>query len=139
MKNVMKTLMLLIFGSFSMSAQISQPLVAKVPFDFSAGFKSFPAGEYKVLPGPVKGIVTIGSSDGKITGFVSSLGTISLRAQTHSRLIFNRYGNQYFLSQIWIEGTTSGAELYQTPAEREAALKAAAARTSIIASKHSQK
>jgi len=34
-------------------------------------------------------------------------------------LIFNRYGNEYFLSQVWAKGGSVGRGLPKTRAERE--------------------
>jgi hypothetical protein len=41
--------------------------------------------------------------------------------QTETRLIFHRYGNQYFLSQIWTSGQKLGRELLVGRAEQEVA------------------
>jgi len=117
------------------NAQLSRGLVAKVPFDFAAGYKSFPAGEYRVFSGPAQGIVSVRSLDGKTSGFVTSQRAESLKAPAKSSLVFNRYGDQYFLSQIWVAGDASSAQVRKTPAELEAARKAGATKESVIASK----
>ena len=38
--------------------------------------------------------------------------------QGDSKLVFNRYGDQFFLSQVWIAGLTDGQELTKTGRER---------------------
>jgi hypothetical protein len=131
----LRILALLTIGSVTVSAQLSRDLVAKVPFDFVAGYKSFPAGEYRVSSGPAQGLVTVRSLDGKTSGFVMSHRAESVKTQTNSRLIFNRYADRYFLSQIWVEGDTSGAQLRKTPAELEAAERAGITRESVIGSR----
>lgn len=35
------------------------------------------------------------------------------------KLVFHRYGNQYFLSQFWIHGSSVGFELPKSKAERQ--------------------
>ena len=45
--------------------------------------------------------------------------------QAESKLIFNRYGNHYFLSQIWTQGDNSGRELFKSQRESELAGKQA--------------
>jgi hypothetical protein len=41
--------------------------------------------------------------------------------RTKTKLVFNRYGDQYFLSQIWEEGNLMATQLTKTSAERKAA------------------
>ena len=38
--------------------------------------------------------------------------------QNQSKLVFNRYGSQYFLSQVWIAGHRDGEQLRKTGQER---------------------
>ena len=38
-----------------------------------------------------------------------------------SKLVFHRYGDRYFLAQIWMAGSNSGQELPKSPRETEAA------------------
>jgi hypothetical protein len=35
--------------------------------------------------------------------------------------VFNRYGDQYFLSQVWIAGSDTGRDLFQSRNERSLA------------------
>jgi hypothetical protein len=132
--NVLRILALVAIGSITMTAQLSRGLVAKVPFDFAAGYKSFPAGEYSVSPGPAQGIVAVRSLDNKTTGFVMSQRAESPKAPAKSSLVFNRYGDRYFLSRARVAGETSSALLVKSPTEMEAARKAAAAEESVMAS-----
>jgi len=39
--------------------------------------------------------------------------------QTESKLVFNRYGNRYFLSQVWNGGSIRGRQLPISPREKE--------------------
>ena len=135
MKNALKTLTLMTIGAVTISAQIGRGVFADVPFDFVAGYKSFPAGRYQVSPGPAPGVVSVRSLDGKTTSFVISMETQSMKTQTQSRLVFNRYAHRYFLSQIWVEGETSGSQLRQTPVEMEAARRVEGAREAVTALK----
>ena len=105
----------------SADAQLSKPIRAKIPFDFSLGDKKLPAGEYTFSR-------LSGFSDSK-TMLVSSVdsGTrlfqLTFRAQTltpknESTLVFNKYGDQYFLEQIWTSGEQVGTELPESRSER---------------------
>ena len=130
----LKILALLAIGSVTMHAQLSRGVIAKVPFDFVAGHKSFPAGEYRITSGPARAVITIRSLDGKTGAFAMTQGTESAKAHPQSSLVFNRYGNQYFLKQVLVQGEPSGVELPKTPAELEAEARGSLARTSVTAS-----
>jgi hypothetical protein len=39
--------------------------------------------------------------------------------QAESKLVFNRYGDHYFLSQIWEAGDNAGRELMKSREERQ--------------------
>lgn len=63
-----------------------------------------------------------------------------LEPANKTKLVFNRYGNQYFLSQIWVKGATLGRQLPKTSREkevgRELALERARGEGEIVASLH---
>lgn len=139
MNTVLKILGLIIVGSLTMSAQLSNGLVAKVPFGFTAGYKSFPAGEYRVFAGPSPGVVSVRSVDGKTGGFVMSQRSESFKTPDKSSLIFNRYGSRYFLSQIWVEGERSGVLFRPTPAELKEGRQIATSTESVVASTGSKR
>ena len=41
--------------------------------------------------------------------------------QKQSKLVFNRYGDQYFLSQVWMAGSDTGRDLSPSRNERNLA------------------
>ena len=45
----------------------------------------------------------------------------NLKPADKTKLVFNRYGNRYFLSEIWVNGATRGHQLPKTCRERELA------------------
>ncbi len=105
----------------SASAQSSDmKVVASVPFDFTIGRQVMPAGEYTVkrLSQNSRAIL-IQSADGSASRIVQPIPTQSAKEQEQGKLVFHRYGNQYFLSQIWSAGETVGNELRKSAAERE--------------------
>lgn len=77
-------------------------LVVNVPFDFAAGGATLPAGQYYVEQlsrGPVVMIK-------EISGHAAAAMAMTKPAQpkteqAKSVLVFNRYGEDYFLSEIW--------------------------------------
>ena len=83
-------------------AQTTQ-LKVTVPFDFTAGDTVLPAGDYDVQSiGPWGGkalsIRSVNSSAGTV---VLSNSCQSVKTSDRGRLVFYRYGNQYFLAEVW--------------------------------------
>jgi hypothetical protein len=88
-----------------------------VPFNFVAGAKTLPAGEYSVqAQGP--SVVWIRSADYKTTLNLSANSAENAQMNGVAALNFNRYGDRYFLSEIWM-GSNIGRHLPKTRAERE--------------------
>jgi hypothetical protein len=101
----------------SLVAQSSTPMKVNVPFNFVAGAKTLPAGQYQVqTDGP--SVVWIRSADFKTTLNLTPNSTEDAQMNGVAALKFNRYGDRYFLSQIWM-GSNLGKELPRSRAERE--------------------
>jgi hypothetical protein len=113
---------LIALSTVSAFAQTQDPITAKIPFEFSVNGKTLPAGTYtagKMLSG---GVVIVRSEDRKVV--VTSIANVAAsNKETATQLTFHRYGNQYFLAKIEIEGA-NGLELPKTKAERQAAKQA---------------
>ena len=100
----------------------AQSLKVEVPFDFVAAQATMPAGEYRVSQNePAQGMVRLISSKGSSAAICLTHGIQSNRPSNTAKLIFNRYGNHYFLSQVWSQGTDRGQVLRPSKAEREIA------------------
>ena len=66
-------------------------------------------------------MLAISSADGKKTSLPDAPLTIGSRDfKAGSRLVFNRYDDQYFLSQVWLNVDT-GKQLFTSRAETRAA------------------
>ena len=95
------------------------PLMAKVPFQFSTGKTTLRAGEYLVkCLNPYQRQLVFQSSDGKAAAIVPMI-LVSGRSQEDARLVFHHYGRSYFLVQAWADGS-NGLELPTTHAEAAA-------------------
>lgn len=94
-----------------------------VPFEFSAGPSVFPAGKYTIRPAGVTthGLIQITSDDGRASVFLSTHSAQSFQSRDETALIFHRYGDQYFLFQIWAVGDITGLEMPESSTERQAA------------------
>lgn len=104
----------------SAQAQIPARLEVNVPFDFTAGKQTLKAGTYSIRKLSGNALV-IRSDDGTKTVLVSAPLTIGSRDyKAGERLVFNRYGEKYFLTQAWIS-VDSGRQVYPSALEQKTA------------------
>jgi hypothetical protein len=95
-------------------------LIADIPFDFNVGNQTLPAGEYtvrQVNPASDQAVLQIRSKDGRVSAMVR-MGSVHGKAQESAKLIFNRYGNQHFFAQAWVDGDNTGLQAAKSRAER---------------------
>lgn len=122
----MKKQLLMVFAGLLLAvgsayAQTSR-LVADIPFDFVVGNKVFPAGEYLIRSIGQNGVtLQLQNTDGKQGMFFTPHYCSSAQPQSESKLVFNMYGNHFYLSQIWTEGYDEGRELPKSGREVEEA------------------
>lgn len=118
--------MMVLVGSMAMAAQAQNngrpALVAEIPFEFNVGNKTLPAGEYMVRSvsdtSPIV-VLDIQSRNGK-AGAMLMMISVQGKTPDRAKLMFNRYGNQYFFAQTWLDGETIGLEAPRSRAERVA-------------------
>jgi hypothetical protein len=110
---------LVVLSAVSGRAQAGSNFTVNVPFDFIASGKTFPAGEY-VMGRSTQGseglMIRARSGNGGAYLLTKTIQTEDNQQQT--RVVFNRYNNTYFLSQIWVSGKRTGRELFKTRTER---------------------
>jgi hypothetical protein len=107
-------------GTASLSADSFYPVRANIPFGFMVGSEAFPAGVYTVARvGNDAGALVLRSSDERKSAAFLTIGTSSVQAREKASLVFNRYGDQYFLREVWTAGDLTGRQLLPSRAERE--------------------
>lgn len=91
------------------NAQAPSKVEVNIPFEFSAGTKTLPKGVYSIkrLSG---NYLTLRSVDGKSSVILNAPLNLSSLDDKGERLVFSKYGDEYFLSQIWLT-TDTGREL----------------------------
>lgn len=105
----------------SANAQLSTPIRAKVPFDFNIGDKKLPAGEYTFSRSSDfsdNTTMLVSGVDSSTRMYQSTSAAQVLRPKNESTLVFHRYGDQYFLEQIWSGGEQTGSQLLESRSER---------------------
>jgi hypothetical protein len=80
----------------------------------------------RLNPQSDKATLVIKSADGRASRIVLALAPVQAgRVQERARLVFNRYGSQYFLSQVWTAADNMGVELLKSRSERTLAQSSA--------------
>ncbi len=104
----------------SVQAQSGGSLEVNIRFDFQVGNKVLPAGEYTVRRLSQRSVLIEGADGERM--IAQTPRTIDSRGRAaRERLVFHRYGNQYFLAQVWVARDGDGRALMESDAEREAA------------------
>jgi hypothetical protein len=104
----------------SSAQSLGQQIRADVPFDFVVGDKTLAAGEYSVSQISSAGGIAVRSRDGEQGAIRLSHAVLDRNPRQKTSLTFLRYGNQYFLSQIWVSGSAEGRQVLKSKAERSA-------------------
>ena len=101
-------------------ARAQEAMVVDIPFAFTAGNATLPAGEYRVQKmDRNSAVLLIHCWDARASALVITNAAQAKELQTESKLVFNRYGNRYFLSQVWTSGSIRGRQLPISPREKE--------------------
>jgi hypothetical protein len=102
-------------GTGAMAQQLG--LKANIPFDFSVGNTWMPAGEYSVTS-PLEGILELRSDNH--SAYVASSQN-SYATDSGNKLVFDKYGDQYFLHQVRCSNHDSlNVEIPASKAEKRA-------------------
>jgi hypothetical protein len=111
MKNLKYFLFTLIVLAMATATQAQNIVKATIPFDFVVGNQTYAAGEYtmKSLEGNRALLRIDNTQEGNAT-MVLSNACEQLVPSEKTELVFHRVGDNYFLSQIWIAGNSSGRE-----------------------------
>jgi hypothetical protein len=102
-------------------AQIVGDLDVDVPFQFHAGDTKLPAGKYRIhiLDGSDLTVMEITSADDSTSALFQVQESDANAAPAKSELIFNKYGNRYFLAKLFDEGNASGSKVVESRYEKQ--------------------
>jgi hypothetical protein len=121
-------LCLTVFGGAALAqAQIDSVtrIQADIPFNFTVGDTTLSAGKYELrrVDDLAENVLELSSVDGRarVIFDASPAQTKDLRPANRSELTFDKYGDQYFLSEIWVAGRSTGEELVRSRMEKRIA------------------
>ena len=116
--------LLAVGGGVVANAQIDSAtrIEVNVPFDFAVGNTTLPAGKYEIkgVDDLAPNVLELRSANGRTTVVfeAASAQTRGDQIESKSELIFNKFGDRYFLSQVWVAGSSSGNELPKSRMEK---------------------
>jgi hypothetical protein len=118
---------LMIAASASVKAQSLQyRLTANIPFDFNVNNDKLPAGKYWISRAQQNNgdqVLQIQSAEGKATVLRLTIPVITRNPMNRGTVVFHRYGDEYFLFEVWPAGSSTGREFPKSRGERELARK----------------
>jgi len=115
------SLTLLLTAAFGLAQVSADRVTAKVPHEFTAAGKLLPAGQYSFTYDADKRFVTIrgaGNEPGVIVPVVTLLAGAMHTTANDAHVVFDKVGNNYYLSEIWIPGI-DGIALLTTKEKHE--------------------
>ncbi len=125
-------------SSLSVNAQVHGRLVANIPFDFYAGDQKVSAGKYTIEsanPRSDGATLILRRENGKGTKILNLMPVAvnSEAANIVATMIFNRYGNEYFLSEISNPRQNFGARATRSKIESDTAKRFGSSTPKIVA------
>jgi hypothetical protein len=97
------------------NAQSRGRLHANVPFEFTVGDKDLSAGEYDITS--LFSGETIVVKNGEKAAIRLTNRLTSSEPQKNNKLVFHKYGERYFLTEVWTGGESTGRKLVSSKAE----------------------
>ena len=105
----------LLLGAVSVYTQAENVPFIKVsiPFNFTVDNQTLPAGDYTISDSALhaQSVIWLQSSDGEHIVVVSTHPRYALDPSARTQLIFEHSGGEYFLSQLWTLGSSTGREV----------------------------
>ncbi|PYU50020.1 MAG: hypothetical protein DMG53_03940 [Acidobacteria bacterium] len=119
---VMASLLVLSIMVAAQVVRAEESMFVNIPFAFTAGQVTLPAGEYRIQKfDSSSGVLLINCLDPSTPVMVLTFAAQANAPQSQSKLVFNRYDHRYFLSQVWRAGSIRGRQLSKSPREKELA------------------
>jgi hypothetical protein len=94
-----------------------------IPFAFHINDKEFPSGQYLVKASSGQSVVLLQSADHRRSQFVLTNAAQSPSPVDLPKLMFQRYGTEYFLSTVWLPGGYTGRQVQPSRRQMELARK----------------
>ncbi len=114
-------LALVIPGTTAVRAQTTTNdilLRAHIPFAFVAGGTYLPAGEYRIYHPGNPYVIVIEKNDTTARAMTYVRPSAIKPGENGTKLLFNKYGQEYFLAQVWTERNQEMHQCFKCRMER---------------------
>jgi len=113
--------LLLMLAAVSVSAQSGNRLTVSIPFDFDAGGVKLEAGDYSVKRVSTNALLFRNELSKKSVVVLAPISVHRSRTDLPEGMTFRRYGNEYFLAEIWTNQAADGRAFNVSKAEKRLA------------------
>lgn len=96
-------------------AQYTQVIKVKVPFEFTVGKQTFPAGQYSLVR-TASYLLVLRDSQARVLATVVTRSAEAAAAPASAKLEFYTDGDRHVLAQVWQQDNSIGQELYRPKA-----------------------
>jgi hypothetical protein len=130
--------LMITLGASKGQAQIIGPIEADIQFPFYAGDTKFPPGKYiiKPLDNSDLTLIEISTPDGRNSALFQVREAQASTSPPKTELIFNKYGNNYFLSKLFDEGNKLGSALEESRYQKKLSSGGAAVEDRHVSARH---
>ena len=97
-------------------AQTPEKITFHAPFEFTVADRTLPAGNYTIRSLSQTRLL-IRSDDGHETLIATNFAAQAKQTPSSTEVVFKRYGDQYFLYQLFVQGTDIGCQLPRSQVE----------------------
>ncbi len=104
----------------------AQRVIATIPFTFTVGTKTLPAGKYTIMvlnPSSDRRALQIRSMDGRSSAIVLTNGVIG-NVVDNSKLIFDHYNDRYVFARVQLAGDSTSLAALRSKTEQKQLAKA---------------
>ena len=107
---------------------------ANVPFDFSLDQKSMPSGAYEISSASDHVLIVrnLDTREARLVIEAMKVQASEASDAPHAKLVFDRYGDQYFLAQIWDGQSHTGIAFPESKREKELQMASAASQPEVV-------
>ena len=108
-----------VIGAASLNAQSAHELRVNIPFEFNVSNRTVPPGDY--IMHVLANALQIRQRDGHVVALTPSTASTKAEAAKEAQVMFHRYGDEYFLSEVVMPYSNSGIKLVQSKNEQKLA------------------
>jgi hypothetical protein len=114
-KKVTLTLFAMMAAVVALPVHAATNVKVDVPFAFVAGPNTLPAGQYRIAIGEAQHVIRIEGAEQSVVVLAQSADAGKVQPET--KLVFERFGDQTFLSKVWVSGRQDGEEILKSRSE----------------------